>query len=313
VRSIDAAAVAARFGLGDDGELEGPVARGELGQVWRLTTARGTWAVKQPFEAPARDEVDADARYQDAVAAAGVPMPRVLRTVDGDVIVPIDGITVRVYTWVDLLAPDRTLAAARVGQAVASIHRVRHHGTSGVHPWYTDPVGAPAWDALVADARFAGAPFAEQLAAARDELVALEAWIVPSEQLQTCHRDLFADNVLATPTGDLCIIDWENSGLADPTQELAMVLFEFAVDDVARAAPLVDAYAAAGGPGRVTRPEHFSMIIAVQGHLTELAARRWLDPAHAVERARNDARVRECLDEPLSRRSVLALVDAVAG
>ena len=41
--------------------------------------------------------------------------------------------------------------------------------------WYTDPVGAAAWDDLVAQLDAAGAPFADRLAGQRDELVALEA------------------------------------------------------------------------------------------------------------------------------------------
>src|SRR5690349_20506569 len=86
---IDAAALAVRFDLGDDARLDGPVARGELGQVWRLATARGVWAVKQPFAAPARAEVEADAAYQDAVAATGVPMPAIVRSIDREVAVTL--------------------------------------------------------------------------------------------------------------------------------------------------------------------------------------------------------------------------------
>src|SRR5262249_17116535 len=139
---LDAGAIAARFALGAGARLEGPVARGELGQVWRLSTNDGTWAVKEPFEAPARDEVEADARYQEVVAAAGVPMPAVVRSVDGEVAVTFDERCVRLYTWVDLSTPDRTLAPDVVGTTVAAIHRVRHHGASGEHPWYTEPLGA---------------------------------------------------------------------------------------------------------------------------------------------------------------------------
>ena len=50
--------------------------------------------------------------------------------------------------------------------------------------------------------------------------------------LQTCHRDLWADNVLPTADGGVCVIDWENSGPADPSQELGCVLFEFARGDL---------------------------------------------------------------------------------
>ena len=73
----------------------------------------------------------------------------------------------------------------------------------------------------------AGAPFAMRLGELRDELVAVEQLLTPPRHLRTCHRDLFADNLRVTADGDLCVIDWDNCGLADPGQELALVLYEF--------------------------------------------------------------------------------------
>ncbi len=58
------------------------------------------------------------------------------------------------------------------------------------------------------------------------------------EVLKTCHRDLLADNVLPTGDNALCIIDWENSGPADPSQDLACVLFQCAAGDGDRAQTL---------------------------------------------------------------------------
>jgi hypothetical protein len=81
----DADRVAVRFGLGRDAVLSGPVARGELGQVWRLDTIEGAWAVKEPFEAPSPQDAADDALYQEAVHRAGVPMPATVSTVDGHV------------------------------------------------------------------------------------------------------------------------------------------------------------------------------------------------------------------------------------
>ena len=107
----------------------------------------------------------------------------------------------------------------------------------------------------------------------------MEALLEAPSNLQTCHRDLFADNILRTAAGGLCVIDWENSGLADPTHELAVVLIEFAGGDVARARRLYQAYIEADGPGRLDRPGQFSMAIAQLGHLGERACRLWLDPA----------------------------------
>ena len=60
-------------------------------------------------------------------------------------------------------------------------------------------------------------------------------------------------------------IDWENVGLADPSQELGLVLFEFGCGEAARARALYDAYLEAGGPGRIDRPGNFSMVSARDG------------------------------------------------
>jgi aminoglycoside phosphotransferase (APT) family kinase protein len=300
----DAERVAARFGVGGQALLSGPVARGELGQVWSLDTERGRWAVKEPFDPPAdiAGDAAADAAYQEAARAAGVPMPALVRTVDGDVVADVGSAVVRLYEWVELQPLDRRLDPVAVGQLVASIHRVHHHGASGVHWWYTEPVGADRWDELVSELEVAGAPFARTLAARRDELVALEEWLEPAAVLETCHRDLFADNVLRTPSGGLCVIDWENSGLADPSQELAVVLIEFALGDPARASCLHEAYVDADGPGRIGSRGSFSMAIAQLGHLGELACRRWLDPTQ--DRARATARAEEFLVEPVTRQLI---------
>ena len=147
-----------------------------------------------------------------------------------------------------------------------------------------------------------------------DELVALESWIEPPEVLRTCHRDLWADNLLPTATGEVCVIDWENSGPADPSQELGCVLFEFARTDPGRARALTGAYRAAGGPAGVHRRGHFSMLIAQLGHIAQLAASDWLTPnPRSPRRADSAAWIGEILDEPHSRELLDTMLAAVSG
>ena len=300
---MDAADIARRFGLGGAARLsDEPVARGKQGIVWRLETADGSWAVKVPLHQRTDDEVRVATAFQEAAYAAGVPTPQVRRTEDGSVFASIEGSQVRVFEWVDLLAPDPTLDPALVGAVVAAIHRgsVENHGP--LDPWHHEPVGADRWDQLVELLLEAGAPFAGRLADLRDELVALESWIEPPQVLRTCHRDLWADNVLPTADGGLCVIDWEDSGPADPSQELGYVLFEFARSDHGRARALIDAYRAAGGPGEVSRRGHFSMLIAQLGHITEMAATDWLEPnPRSPDRADSEAWISEVFDEPHTR------------
>jgi Ser/Thr protein kinase RdoA (MazF antagonist) len=309
---VDAVELARRFGLGRAARLsDGPVARGKQGVVWRLDTADGSWAVKVPFGQSSEDEARAAARFQEAACAAGVPAPRVRRTTSGRVFATLGGRQVRVYEWVDLRAPDPGLDPERVGAVVAAIHRVSGPDPSPLDPWYHEPVGAERWGQLARQLAEAGAPFAGRLARLRDELVALESWIEPPEMCQACHRDLWADNVLPTADGGVCVIDWEDSGPADPSQELGCVLFEFGRTDPGRVRALTGAYQEAGGPAAVTRRGHFSMLIAQLGHITEAAAGDWLTPnPRSPERADSAAWISEVLDEPHTRELLDAILAA---
>ncbi|WP_447925318.1 phosphotransferase enzyme family protein [Georgenia muralis] len=312
---MEAAEVAEVFGLGAARRLSaGPVARGRQGEVWRLTTSGGAWAVKTSFRPRREAEVLPATRFQEAAHAAGVPCPAVVRTTEGHVLAEVGGVPVRVLEWVDLLPPDPLVDPGLVGTVLGALHQVRDAGASGSpDPWSHTPVGADRWDDLLERLRAGGAPFAGRLAALRDELVALESWIEPPRTLRTCHRDLWADNLLPTTDG-LCVIDWEEAGPADPSNELGAVLFEFARTDPGRVRALVTAYEEAGGPGRVERPGHFTMLIAQLGHVTEVAAEDWLTPnLRSPDRTGSAAWVGEVLDEPHTRRVLLSLLRATGG
>ncbi|WP_239085741.1 phosphotransferase enzyme family protein [Catellatospora methionotrophica] len=307
--------IAARFDLGAGAKLsDGPVAKGRQGAIWRLETSDGRWAVKTLFRPADEDEVRSATLFHEAAHAAGVPTPQVRRTVAGTVFAYAGDTQVRVYEWKDLQECDPGLDPELVGAVVAAIHQVPWTEAGPMHPWYREPVGPERWDELVEQLHAAGAPFAGRLAGLRDELVALESWLEPPADLRTCHRDLWADNVLPTADGGVCVIDWENSGPADPSQELACALFEFARTDPGRVRALVSAYEQAGGPGAVSRRGHFSMLIAQLGHITEVAATDWLHPNSRNPRREDSAAwISEVLDEPHTRKLLDDLLRTVGG
>ncbi len=312
LRPEDSTSIATAFRLGGSPALTGPVARGEEGQVWRLETDAGRWAVKETFDPLSPADVDEIAAFQEAASGAGAMTPRVVRTPAGDAAYTIAGTQVRLYQWVDLLPPSRAVDAAAVGRLLAAIHRIDFAGTSPAHPWYSEPIGAGRWreltDALVA----ADGPSAEGMASLCDELIALEALLEPPHDLATCHRDLWADNLLATPTGGLYVIDWDNAGVAGLSQEVALVLCEFTAGQPSRTLDLYDAYLGAGGPGRITGTGDFSQVIAQIGHIGESAIATWLDPATpAPERERQVARIDEFVTVAFTRDTIRGILATV--
>jgi Ser/Thr protein kinase RdoA (MazF antagonist) len=301
--------VAEAFDLGEDAVLVGPVATGRLGRIWRLTTERGRYAVKDSQLPIDPTEVARDAAYQDVVRAHDISMPAVVRTPVGDVLADVEG-PVRVYAWLDLLPSTRRLDPAAVGRVLARIHRVAVPTTNPVDGWYVDPVGDAVWQDLVGRLAAAGAPFTDRLAQLLPDVLEVEALLAPPTGVQVCHRDLWADNLLRTLDGELVVLDWENSGPASPSQELALALFEFGCGEPVRMRTLHEAYVDAGGPGRLTGPQDLTMVIAQTGHIAQTGCERWLAARDDEARADNAAWVAEYLDEPPTTAVVEAVLRA---
>lgn len=307
-----AADIADRFDLGPGAVLEGPVARGHQGEVWRLRTDRGVWALKRGFATVREQDVRDSAAFQEVAAGAGVRTPLIRRNRDGGVLAASPLGQIRVEQWVDLRAADDSIDAHAVGSAIAGLHLVPFPTLPTLDPWYHEGVGEDRWMELVREVDVVGAPFAGRLGRALEEWIELEARMRPPASMRMCHRDLWADNVRAGDDGDVWIIDWHDSGPADPSGELAAALFEYCSADGGRAAALHAGYVASGGPGRVTSVEDFSMVIAQLGHILEVSCRRWLAAAASAEvRRLNEARIAEFLGKPLDHLLIERLIDDV--
>ena len=321
LRDADADVVAAASGLGRPARFEGPASRGQLGQVWRLETAQGPYAVKEWFAEPDLSEVARDADLVQAARAEGVTTPAVIRTTSGDVATTVPtgggsrddgaGTAVRVFEWVDLQPRTRLLDPGAVGTMLAGLHRAGPRTREPVDNWFATGVGESSWVSLQQRVAREGAPFAPVLGALLGDLVAVESVMEPHETPIVCHRDLWADNVLSTTDGRVCVIDFENLGPADPSQELAMVLFEFGDDDPGRARAIHTAYRDGGGPGRVTRRGHFTMLVAEQAHIGQLACSRWVGATDPAERERLAAWFLEIPEDPVTLARIDRILAAV--
>jgi hypothetical protein len=86
-------------------------------------------------------------------------------------------------------------------------------------------------------------------------------------RLVLCHRDLHPENLLADTSGAAVVVDWDNLGPADPSRELAHLLFDWWCDpsvDAPAMRAMYEAYVGAGGPGRVREPGDFTMLVSVR-------------------------------------------------
>jgi Ser/Thr protein kinase RdoA (MazF antagonist) len=247
-RAMHAQTVADAFGLGRAASLSDPVARGELGEIRRLETDHGTFAVKQRFETWPASEAETSTAYHRVCWEAGIATPEPLRAMTGGFTAQVDGDQVRAYTWAELADPDPTLDPAAVGTLVARLHQVRHPWpTSNVDPWFEAPIGRAEWSALLEASRAAGAPHGDRLAELLPGLLTIEELLTPMRPVQTCHLDLWADN-LRRSDGRPFAIDFDNAGPGDPSREIAMVILEFGRGDAMRQRTLYDAYLAENGP-----------------------------------------------------------------
>src|SRR5215472_17551509 len=170
--AADWQAVAAIFSLGPVLGIPGYVARGAMGEVWQLETSSGRWAVKWLFPWVPADPRPADVAFQLAAAAAGIPLPCPVLTADGAAVAAAGGQPVRVYEWVDLGPPLATpvppATAAEVGRLLGTLHALGLEAGEPEDSWYTRVQPDDYWDGLIARATAAGAPWAGQLAAARE-------------------------------------------------------------------------------------------------------------------------------------------------
>ena len=306
-----AGAVAEQFGLGSQARLIGPVAYGRLGEIWQFVTERGRFALKKTQVPISVEDAERDAAYQDRVRLAGVPMPAVVRTVDGAVVADVAGSHVRVYEWVDVLDADRRLDPGELGELLAAIQSVVVPTEEPVDGWYVDPVGVERWQDLLGRLRTAGAPFVERLADVLPDVLAAEAIVVPPRRIQVCHRDLWADNVRRTPGGGLVVLDWENSGPGDVNGELGCALFEYGLGEPDRMRTLFAAYRDAGGPARLADRGDLTMLVAQLGNIARIGCERWLASTTDAKRESNAEWVGEFIDEPVTLQTLDRILDSV--
>jgi Ser/Thr protein kinase RdoA (MazF antagonist) len=287
------AELAERFGLGTVLGTPAHVARGAMGEVWRLDTSHGRWAVKWQFPWAPAEPIPADVGVQLAAAAAGIPLPLPVLTPGGEAVVQAGGRHARVYEWADLGRPveppagDR--AAAEAGRLLGTLHRLALPPAGPDDPWYTALPSARDWAALADRVAAAGVAWAGDLAAALEPIGRLSARAAgppPATQRIVCHRDFSPANVLPAADGShLVVLDWEDAGPLDPRCELGYTLLAWSAGhgQVSSSAveALLDGYAAGSGIEPAPVPGMFvTAIAATLNFLYVMAEQAVTDPGH---------------------------------
>jgi homoserine kinase type II len=216
LEALDLPALAERYGLREP--VAKPMKGGAANSSFRVDTpgdgrAYVLSALDNHDEASARHL----ARVTRGFAALGLPTAQVVANRDGEDVTVVGD---RPFLLKDLIAgevrdplPDTLLPAA--GRLLAQLH--------GFPPDGLDlPVGTRR---LSPADRSAAAVFPDRAFAAwlDQQLTAIDRHEADHRRTPTAiHGDLFADNLIVRPDGQLSVIDWETASFDDPLLDLGM-------------------------------------------------------------------------------------------
>jgi Ser/Thr protein kinase RdoA (MazF antagonist) len=249
--------IARAFGLGTAAADLVFVARGAMGEVFRLETDRGPFAVKRLLWGPQGGEEE-NAAFQFAAANAGVPLARPLLTTNGDVLKRLDDGWWRAFEWVDGSHPTEPVGAA-IATALGRLHSLQYDLGKQVDEWYAEAVGAERIDTAIDTAARHGFDIEQR----RAELHALDEVVAKAPPMDVigCHRDAQDQNVLVGSRGPV-LIDWDNAGPGVAEREFGVALENFDTEVV----PMVHAYRDAGGTFAPVDLTVFAMAFSANVH-----------------------------------------------
>jgi len=174
--------IATRFGLGTvTAPMRSLAPANEVGRPWALDTDRGRWAVKQVTGWYGIDDIvehaETDVRLQEAALAAGVLLPRPVRSVTGAVVECVDGRNWRVNAWIEagppLSAPVSAAIARQAGALLARLHALALAPDRPMEAWYRPIKTADDWAALAVRASALNLEWASAFGQLQDKIADL--------------------------------------------------------------------------------------------------------------------------------------------
>jgi hypothetical protein len=283
--------IAQAYALGPGEWTMTPVARGALGQIWKLSGNGTAWAVKELLFEKDEPDVGAESALRDAAETLGISAPRLLPDRIGAHVVRLPGGSyVKLYDWVDGTAADPSdpEILSWCGRTLALLHRAGQGASGTPSGWYERCNPASAWAELLGKVERAGLPWAGELGRfVATTAVELARYVLPSSsgEVVTSHLDMRPQNVLVGPDGPV-LLDWDNAGPVSAERELARAVYVWSGGnrfDAEAARRLVRAYRDAGGRAVVKGPDSFSMLFATDLNYVYVQAECAVDPAVTAE------------------------------
>ncbi|MCK8434939.1 phosphotransferase [Streptomyces sp. D2-8] len=273
-RSDDTAGgLAEIYALGTGPWTLAPVARGALGQIWKLSGNGRSWAVKELLFGCDEAQVAREAALRDAAADLGIVSPRLHPDRHGAHVSrlgsPSGGSWVKLYDWIDGAEADASDPDVLdwFGRTMALLHQAGEGAVESPGDWYERCPDDAEWEDVLKKVRDAGLPWSGEL----DRFIATAApqpahWVAPSAHggLVTSHLDLQPRNVLVGRDGPV-LLDWDNAGPVAAEREFAHAVYVWSGGNdvnIASARRLARAYREAGGRAVLTGPESFSLLFA---------------------------------------------------
>lgn len=278
-----------------------PGGRGALGEIWRLhLDGAPDLAVKLVTTEVAESVVALEVSHTETLARHGIRVPAAILNRHGHYTSQAPTGRLRLYEWIDGSHPDGSdpFTPPRLGALLGAMHahaRPVTHELDGrnLSSWYHHPPQFSLLAARIAAAEEADPSWAGRLSAMLPTLQDLTDITKPPTSMLLCHRDLHPDNVLSTSDGQFAVLDWDNLGPADPSQELASVLLHWFADRTGAQhhliKPFLEAYHAAGGPGRLTGIGDFAMHLSTSLNFLALQLEKAADPSTGPDDLRRAA------------------------
>ncbi|MEV6283369.1 hypothetical protein [Kribbella sp. NPDC051770] len=310
-------ALAAAFGLGRVSGEVSPVSLTPMGRCWSITTDRGRWLAVTVYPWITNEQAEIGTRLRDAAVARGVAAPTPVRSPAGRLIDSVREQSWRVHEWIEVgpspVSPTPTGVARAVGTTYGILHSLAIPSATPVNPYLTARGDDAQWDDLVAHARRAGKPWADELAALLPivgELRTIEASL--DGDLILCNCVVIPENVRIGHHDELVVTEWDFAGSLTVEQELGAALGHWALR------PELNRTALAGfregyvdATGNWPDLELSSFVVGVTGWLnwTYNTVCEAIDPSDPDRTAFIDHEVADLLARPMTRRGLQQLLE----